>query len=272
MPVQSGSRQANDLPVYMGKIAGTAKIRPGYARFPPGSTAAGPGGRMNVPRDTGYEPAQERFKSLTEAIAWFNEWDDDQLKEWADHLVKIGFIDKEDRDNHLVLKNAWEEVVEEATRWASGNRKLTPHEVAELMVAAGIAGPGSPAWRERKGPFTGTKTRTDTATVLTDPTAAKALVNDVLSHALGRAANEEELRAFTATLNAAERANPVTTVTDTEYVDGEVVSTSAVQSGGLDRGQVLLDEAMAKPEYGAYQAATTYFNALMGAIQSPVPG
>lgn len=178
-------------------------------------------------------------------------------------LVSLGLIQESDRNDIELLDSIWQKAVDLSMRLYAAGKKVTPWTALELLGRSGYTG-------GRGGGFTGTRSRSDAAIVLTNPTAAKNLINDVLSQHLGRRATEEEVRTLTAMLNAAERANPVTTTTTETWRDGEVVSTSTTRSGGVDGAQVIADDVMERPEYGAYQAASTYFEALLGALSSPV--
>jgi len=46
------------------------------------------------------------------------------------------------------------------------------------------------------------------------------------------------------------------------------VTRDVTQSGGIDPTEVIGQMAQADPEYGAYQASTTYMDALRQAIQA----
>lgn len=86
---------------------------------------------------------------------------------------------------------------------------------------------------------------------------------------LGRAPTVAETKAFQRQLNAYERANPsVTTTTQTTSGLGNSTSTSST-SGGVTAAamqDMAQQAAQQNPEYGSYQAATTYFNSLLSAI------
>lgn len=229
------------------------------------------------------KPVQEpdQVKPLSQALGEFYRWTDQERAQWGSYLAQIGFIDPEDADDYTTLLKAWQEVVQEGANFTAAGKKADPWAVARILAGTDND-PGNPgggrtrAGRERG--FTGSRTATSTNSQvdLTDPETAKALVNSTLSKFLGRNASDEEINAFTATLNAAERANPaqaVTTTTDT-FDDGvQTGSTSSTTtSGGLSaagKAQTVEDSAMALPDYGAYQAATTYMNAFMNAIQAP---
>jgi len=96
---------------------------------------------------------------------------------------------------------------------------------------------------------------------------------------LGRDPSSKEVNAFTAALNSLERSSPTTTTTVAApspsgiSYDGQNIpttQTSSVQTGGFDSGQYSIDTAKSAGDYAEYQAETTFMNALLSAIQSPV--
>ncbi|NTW41310.1 MAG: hypothetical protein HGA44_15790 [Cellulomonadaceae bacterium] len=254
------SYAASDEPwVYYGertiKIGGSA--RPGVGIWRPDAPVG------QLPGRGGSTRKETQKKSLSEALSEFYSWTDEERFKWGDYLVSLGLLDAESAHDFTTLKEAWTESVQEAANYYTlGKRKVTPWETAKILASESKAA-------KAKGPHS--EVTTGTSVDLTNPTEAKALVNDALARALGRAATREELDTFRGVLNAAEKANPVTTTQTTNYdAEGDATSGSSTSTGGVDRNQVLLDQAMKKPEYGAYQAATTYMSALLSAVQSPV--
>lgn len=271
---------ADDPLVFWGYTSGTGGSRQAGDRAGlEGGSESGPGGtrpswdRMGFadspPRGSGET---DRPITSSQAMQEFYNWDEKERKRWVEYLLKLGLISEDQADDFGVLRDWWKEAVAEAANFYQNGsgKKLDPWQTLRFMY-----GNDEAVARRKKAladnlPFTGTKVIPRSSVDLTDPTQAKGLINDVLSQMLGRAANPEELSQFTATLNAAERANPEVTTTSTTYDAGEPVSSSTVSTGGLDRRQVMIDRAQSLPDYGAYQAATTYADALFRAIQSPV--
>ena len=64
-----------------------------------------------------------------------------------------------------------------------------------------------------------------------------------------------------------EQAHPSLATTTTQLNDqGEATGSSTTTSGGVSdaaRQQLITDQAKKGPEYGKFQSATTYFNAMM---------
>lgn len=209
--------------------------------------------------------------SIDEAKARFWSWSDEELSDWADTLVLGGLIDEDERWDLDKIRSWWDQSVEVAAyRGAGTGEKVHPFDAVELMSGGYL---GSAADRARNAGsasgFTGTRNKTVTSINLTDRSTARALVNNVLSKALGRAATAEEMATFTDTLSRFESDNPTVTDIEAQYEDGVEVSQSSTTRGGTTAAgseQVLLEAAQEDPEYGAVQAATQYFNALEAAI------
>jgi len=96
--------------------------------------------------------------------------------------------------------------------------------------------------------------------------ATKANINTIWLSEVGRAASDKEINAVTAAINAAMAANP-----DKTYNSGGSASTTQT-TAGADMNQVIREQALKNPETAGYQAATTYYDALLNVLQGPVGG
>lgn len=208
-------------------------------------------------------------KFITRDEAYQKVWDwygTPEFDKWGDYLVELGVIDEGDKGNPNVLAPFWQEAVDASANLTSAGKKVKPWDAARLLA-------GQSAQKSTASSKAGTWTSSSKSVNLTDPATAKALVNDVLTRQLGRAATQEEIAAFTSVLHSAQNANPtITTQTGTSDEMGNTTQSTST-SGGLDAAgaqQVLQDRAMQLPDYGAHQAATTYANAFFSAINSPV--
>lgn len=267
-PTTRSSGSAPGRTIYLGtltpRVTPTAPTRGTYSFDNSGRATfrASPGAKPGV-------KIEERVSVSdydTERGRVFEWYGTQSFDDWGDYLVDLGLIDEEDKRDIRVLDEWWEKALDLSATFFERGKRINPRDA--LRAIAGVGADGKPGSGRSKG-FTGTKTRTDRQVDLTDPTTARALVNEVLSQHLGRAATDEEIEAFRGTLNAFERANPTLSTTTAQYADGDVVSTNTTTSGGVTqaaRQQLLADEAMELPEYGAYQAAATYFNALLGSL------
>lgn len=117
------------------------------------------------------------------------------------------------------------------------------------------------------------KTTTSTSKVvdLTNRADAEAILYQASRTLLGRAPTADETTSFLNNLNSTEKANPtVTTTTTTTAGTGEVTNQDVQRSGGVSDAAKAMQaqkESQANPEYGAYQAATTYYNDFMSMIK-----
>lgn len=279
-----GAAQEKEPSVFFGPGKMQTPKRPKTRQFPFYQGGRQPENMVEVETDTPRRPTRGRddVRGLSAAQGEFYKWDDAQRRKWSDHLVRIGYIDPEDAGDYTTLLKAWQEVIGEAANFTGAGKKIDPWKVAELIAGADNDGGGAGGGKTRAGRergFTGTRTATssDSRVDLTDPQTAKALVNATLSKFLGRNASDEEIGVFASSLNDAERANPITattTTTDT-FDDGvQTASNSSTQTaGGLSatgKQQLMEDRSLSMPEYGAYQAASTYYSILQQAIQSAV--
>lgn len=101
-----------------------------------------------------------------------------------------------------------------------------------------------------------------TQTRLTDPTTAEGLLDTSLKNYLGRAATKKEKSEFLRALNKYEAENPTVT---TPMGPGGSVTTGGAQPTVFAEQFAQAQEGVA--EYGA---ATTYFDAFLGALGNPV--
>src|SRR5437899_344585 len=115
-----------------------------------------------------------------------------------------------------------------------------------------------------------TVTQTQTAYDLSTRADAQAIFYQAAQQLLGRDPTKKEVSSFQTSLNAYEKANPTVATTTSSYKGSELQSQTTTTKGGVKEGtrqQMALEAAKADPEYGAYQAATTYMDALMQKIR-----
>lgn len=220
-------------------------------------------------------PGHGFVKPMSEVADQWYEWQDVDRQKWADHLIDAGVIDEEDRYDYSKLQQIWTAMVQESAGYTSRGKQVSPWDAAVLYGGGDENGnTAASLGRQAAGeePLQRyTQSSRSRNIDVTDPATAKALVNQVLGKLLGRNANDDEVRALTSTLNDAERDNPRITDTKTKYElrddeSGYDTTTTSRSHGGIDAGQVLSDVAEDDPEYGAYQAATTYWGALEAAL------
>lgn len=193
----------------------------------------------------------------------FYTWSDEDRDAWGDYLVGLGLITQDEAGDWKTLQKFWTTYVGDAANFASAGKRVSPWDVARMDSKA----PGNKAAAGGAGGPAKVRDTTSKSVNLTDPTTARAVVNQALSQYLGRDANDEEAKAFTAALNAQETANP--NVTKTHY-NADGTSSSSVTTGGTNAGELARESAMADPNYAEYQAASTVYNAFISALGTPV--
>ena len=186
-------------------------------------------------------------------------------------------------DRQKIQKN-WEDAVDASAKsYSSGYYRLDPFAAIELVGSY----KGQSQLPEIS--ITDTSNIAKNLTISTEQQARGALVS-ASQQLLGRDPTKNEVKLFTRALNAMQRANPETTQTSGQQVSqpvgSEIVQTgtgsaqlnrgststtsSSVSTGGFDTGQYTQDFAKSAGDYAEYQAETTFMNALLSAIQSPV--
>lgn len=211
-------------------------------------------GTTQVPIGSGYSSLPvDQF-----AMQYYT-WSQDKKDKFR---AKLGLINKnalQATDDDLA--KTWADYVQQSANNYAAGVSLTPDEILDKDIAS----------RGQSASLAGTKTTTTSDVSLTSKVDSDAIFNSAAKALLGRAPTADEYSQFQASLNSAERSNPVNaTTTTTTDAEGNVVNQSRTSSGGLGSGgaQLLAQQAAEKnPEYGSYQAATTYWNAAMQMIQ-----
>lgn len=180
-------------------------------------------------------------------------------------LYRAGIIS--DASNYGAALKVWTSAVEEAANFYSatgGQKKITPWQMLDTFEGTAAAG----------GKAAGPKTTTSKNTSYDVPTTAQAQesVKSIFQDKLGRDPDDGELSRYVGMITAAARKSPTITTTK-QTVDANGNSTSSSTSTGgfqaADAQNLLTKEAQADPEYGAYQAAGFYYNALLKALAAP---
>lgn len=230
---------------------------------------ANAGNDMTVKTNGSLHPnGKEPLMKIGDVMYWFWQWDQKQVDALAAKLVKANMLPSINVTRDDVWTAYRNVLMMAATQYASSPTKAP---TVEQMLQGYMKRPVGDSTGQEAKPSQYTTTNTQVS--LSDPTEANAVFIDALKQRLGRAPTEPEKHSFLAALNAAQRANP--TVTKTQYTldekTGGYNTTTGTTSGGVNAGQFADDFAMKnnKTEYGANQAATTYFDAMMGALGAP---
>lgn len=202
------------------------------------------------------------LKTLDEAMTEFNVMPEVEQKAIANKLYRAGML--EDPNDLYGAYDQWKQAVNfAAQQYTFGHKRITPFDVLQTRIGVG----------ERKQRKAETRTTTSTAAQVLSNGDADAMVKAIYQQQLGRDPSKGELSRYRSMLINKVKDSPQTTKTTTHYdADGNAVSSNSIQSGGLDaQGQAnyLSTNAQADPEWGAYQAATKYFNLVSSALSAP---
>lgn len=228
----------------------------------------------------GYEPSDmpdsykvdsgDKVTTYVQALNRPYTWDSDRILSVIERMREAGL----DVNNFDDMNKVWADLVDRAAKtytFSGGQRKLSPWDMLDLYksegAAEGLGGVGGI-------PFTGTKTQVHRSVNELTEGQVWSVMRSTLQQLLGRDPKDQELRDFTYKANGLAARNPSVTRTITRYEDGEVVGSSSRSSGGFtadDAAQAAYEQAQNDPEYAEYQAATTYFNAVMSAL-GPIGG
>ena len=240
----------------------------------PSTPTARPGG--NKPLDTGGRlprtmPSGPSWADvpLSKAENDIYTWDLKEQRAFARRMWVLGYPDVASPDDLGGAFKVWGMAVKESAKYGLGGKPMDPRDVLELFAGANSE---EVLKRTRAAESqAGVRTTKARGVDLSNPSQAKAMITEAFLTSMGREPTSAEVRTLTRTLNAQQSANPVnqTTQTTTDAL-GNVTNTSSTQSGGLDANQYISEKAKADPEAAAYQGATTYFNALMETLRSPV--
>lgn len=198
----------------------------------------------------------EQTKTLTDAE---NEIfrSDSYREKVVGQMIAAGLLDPTEAHDLGAIQAAWKGVVGQAASFYAAGNGRTPEQVIALINVQKKAAAG------RSNVPT---TVTNDSTTPQHFTDAPSQIRAVLKQTLGRAPTEHEMQSYQAGLNAAAQADPQKThqVVNTDANGNTTVNTT--NTGGVDPTEVLGQIATADPEYGAYQASTTYMDALRQAI------
>lgn len=209
------------------------------------------------------EPAilQDATQVLLDPYNWSPEF----KAQVAQQMINAGMLDEHNWDQADLLK-AWGTLVGEAIdhHIARPNDLLTPLDMLDLNH-----GNGDATKPKKLDPVSVIRKTTSIST----NDQARGMLRQMMGEKLGRRPTETEVDDFQASLNQAQRTNPtVTTSVSNLNPDGSERDTNSTTTGGLDSSEFAdhyTDNRDPDSEYGRYQAATTYFSAMMGAIRGP---
>lgn len=211
-------------------------------------------------------PAGEvtKAQTVTRALNQPYLWDEEELDEAMKRMQDAGLDVKSFED----VNSVWQGLVERAAKTytiSEGEKKVTPWDVLDLVQREDATANGSAVDDENFTHVSTSKSVQD----ISEGEAWSTLQNN-LSRMLGRDPSDQEVRDFTHRMNSLAARNPAISKTISTYKDGRLTNstTNEVESGFTadDMMQDSYESAQSNPEYGAYQAASTYFNSAMSAM------
>lgn len=176
----------------------------------------------------------------------------------ANKLFRAGILDSP--NDVQGAYSVWQQAVSfAADAYTAGRKTITPWDIIQQQIGA------SSKAVKRHGP----DQTVDTSYDMLAPGDAANMVRTMYQNELGRDPSKGELARYTSMLINKVKSTPTATVTQNTYdSDGNIVAQThqKTQPGvsSAELGGMVLGGVHADPEYGAYQAATSY----MGAIQS----
>lgn len=213
-----------------------------------GQTPAGLGGFALTPKVT--LPASQ-------VTGQYYSWDQATKDKFLTQASLAGYDTQNMKDAQLAA--LWGNYVAQAANYYGSGQAVTPWDIMAKDRSQREAYMATPR----------TVTQTQKSFDLSTEGDARAIFYTAAQQLLGRDPTKAETRDFQKALNAMERANPTITKTTAQYLGDTLQSQESVTEGGVKEGarqMEAMDIAKAKPEFGAFQAATTYMDALMGAI------
>lgn len=243
---------SKDPPVFLGwgkpsasPVAPTGPYAPGYKPSTVGGFALKPplGSFATTPMETG---------TVSSVTAQYYSWDQKTKDKFLAQASLAGYNVEGMKDAQLAA--IWGSYVQQAGEYFKTGQKVTPWDIMAKDRAQ----------RESAAPRS--VTQKSTAYDLSTEGDARAIFYTAAQQLLGRDPTKAETKSFQSALNKMERANPTVTTTTSNYLGEQLQSQESTTQGGVKEGarqMEAMDMAKAKPEYGAYQAATTYFDAMM---------
>lgn len=198
------------------------------------------------------------------ASASIYSWSEEERSQLAKRLYNAGIL--EDPSDMKALASLWADATYQTGMMytqSGGKTKLTPlqylSQKIDTAITGGFGAPNVPK----------TTTNTSTQIVLPDKSDAQASVSTLFQESLGRAPTDDEMERYVSMMMSSYKKNPATTTTKTTTDRTGNSTSKSTTTGQYNPAEDLKNKAQADPEWGAYQAATTYFNAMQSAMAAP---
>lgn len=211
-------------------------------------------GEMRFTAGTNY---YDKTAKLSEVAGQYYEWGNKTKNKFLTQLNLAGYDTSQMRDAQVAA--LWADYAAQASSYYKRGQKFTPWDILAMDRAQ----------REEYMNTPRTVTQTSKSYDLSTKGDAHAIFMQAAQQLLGRDPTKSEISSFQKALNKYEQANPTVTTTTSNYLGDTLQSQTSTTKGGVKEGarQVMaMEEAKSDPEFGAYQAATTYFDAMMEMI------
>jgi hypothetical protein len=228
-----GQASATDTMVYMGDNYNKVKGVPSFLQQPGASNG---------------------MFTIDEAKALYVQMDKKEAQRFDNAIEKL----TGKRPTGLSNQTYWEEMINQAGVYSNAiGKPVSPWEVAELLAARTPAAEGG-------GAYTGPTTTTykDENVNFTNPSDARALVDNAIGSYLGRKPSTKEYKTFLQALNATEEANPqiserVTKSSGSGNPAAQTVSTKGTSMSQVSSQQFAKEYAKSDEQYAETQLSTT---------------
>lgn len=258
-PSKTKAKSAQDIAQQLGSLYGGSSAA-GGSRDPMVYLGMKP--HQEMPGSSGYYQAlasgnYDNTVKLSEVSNQYYNWDQKTRDKFLSQLNLAGYDTSNLRDEQVA--KLWAGYAEQAASYYASGSKMTPWDILAKDRAAREAYMKTPR----------TVTQTQTSQNLSSTEDAHAIFLQAAQSLLGRDPTKSEIASFQKALNAYEKANPTVSTTTSNYVGDQLQSQSTNTTGGVtdaSRGLMATEDIKRDPEYGAYQAATTYFDAMMQMI------
>jgi len=210
-------------------------------------------------------PSPEPFVSIQDAELEYFRLDEQQRQRWEDAVT--GYVGYTPAPNYQ--QSLWREAVQYSASYQKATGEgLSPWEYMEGL-AARSQGQRTGGGGAYTGPVTTVQKSKDIN--LTNPTQARAFLDNALGEYLGRLPNEEEYENFRRALNAQERMSPVITESESTVTpQGQArreVDAESTRRGGVTPGQFATEFARSQEGAAETAVAGPLLNAFMGLLR-----
>lgn len=202
----------------------------------------------------------DKSAKLSEVAGQYYDWDAKTKNKFLTQLSLAGYDTSKMKDGDIA--NMWGVYAEQAASYYKSGRgqRLTPWDILAKD-------------REQRESYLKTPrsvTQTSKSFDMSTQQDAHAIFMQAAQSLLGRDPTKSEVASFQRAINAYEKANPTVTTSVTNYLGDEVTGQTSTTTGGVKdsaRSLIAMEDVKDDPEFGAYQASTTYFDAMMEEIE-----